>query len=405
MNSGKLVKKVGRSSGLVAALLVLANAGSARAGCSTANQYNFSFATQAAANLNYANTYNYTATSTALGNQNFVVNFSMNGATSTTVASRPMPQISNYVTDGVAAQNLVLGVVFAARTPNITGTTNRIVTTFTFPTPIRDFSILLNDIDFASNQFRDWIQVTGLNGASSYVPTITTPWGTNNTVPGPHTNASSSQVVGAATTPVNVTVSQTAGTGISNNNSTTGTLTASFAEPVTSVEVRWGNYPLQSGETATGQQAIGIQQISYCPMPALTVLKQSTPVVTALSDPMRFRAPGNDIFYSITVANSNASPIEGSAIAITDVLPPATTFFNGDIDGAGPLTSNFEFVPGTSGLTLAAGNIAYSNNGGAAYTYTPASGYDIAANALRFNPQGTMAANSSFTVRFRTRIK
>lgn len=405
MTGKKFMRRIGRSSGLVAALLALTNHGAARAACSTANTYNFSFASQPDTNLNYAGTYTYTAASTALGNNNFTVSFTTAGVASTIVASRPMPQISNYVTDGVAARNLVLGVTLGARTPSITGTANIVVTTFTFATPIRDFSMQLNDVDFGSNQFRDWIHVVGNNGASSYVPSITTPWGTSNATGGTRTNASSSMVVGASPTPVSVTSNQTAGTGTSNNNATTGTLTASFAQPVTSVQVRWGNFPLQPGETATGQQAIGIQRISYCPMPALTVVKQSTPVVTALTDPKRFRAPSNDIFYSITVSNSNSSPVEGSAIVVTDALPAATTFFNGDIDGTGPLTTNYEFVPGTSGLTLSAGNIAYSNNGGAAYTYTPASGYDTAANALRFIPQGTMAANSSFTVRFRTRIK
>jgi hypothetical protein len=81
------------------------------------------------------------------------------------------------------------------------------------------------------------------------------------------------------------------------------------------------------------------------------------------------------------------------------------TFLNGDIDSAGPLTNNFEFVPGASGLTFAAGNLSYSNNGGASYAYTPAAGYDPLVTAIRLNPQGVMAANSSFTLRFRARIK
>jgi hypothetical protein len=62
-------------------------------------------------------------------------------------------------------------------------------------------------------------------------------------------------------------------------------------------------------------------------------------------------------------------------------------------------------MPGTTGLTMGAADIAYSNNGGASYGYTPAAGYDAAINAIRLNPKGSMAANSSFTVRFRVRIK
>jgi len=55
-------------------------------------------------------------------------------------------------------------------------------------------------------------------------------------------------------------------------------------------------------------------------------------------------------------------------------------------------------------VTLTAANVTYSNNGGTTYTYVPAAGYDPAVNRLRFAPGGTMAANSSFTIKFRARI-
>jgi uncharacterized repeat protein (TIGR01451 family) len=174
---------------------------------------------------------------------------------------------------------------------------------------------------------------------------------------------------------------------------------------VTRIEVRYGNYPLQAGETNTGQQAIGIQAISFCPMPQLSFAKTSSPVVTDVTDPLRFNAPGSDIIYSLTLTNSNSSPIDLNQVVLTDPLPSQVTFFNGDIDGAGPLSTNFEFVPGTSGLTFAPANITYSNNGGTSFAFTPAAGYDANVNALRFNPQGTMAANSTATIRFRARIK
>lgn len=372
--------------------------------CSTANQYNFSFATPAAATLNYANTYNYNATSTALGTQNFSISFVRNNLTGTAVGGATMPAFSNLITDGVVARNLMIGGTFGARS-NAAFTTSFVTTVFTFATPIRDFSVKVNDVDFTTNQFRDWVQITGANGAATYTPSLTTPFGTNNTVPGPHIIATSSMVVGAATTPVTVTASQAAGTGTSGNNSTTGTIDAVFPQPVTSVTIRWGNYPLQAGETVTGAQAIGIQQISYCPMPQLTVAKTSAPVVSLITDPNRFNIPGADTYYTLTVTNSNSSPVDLNAALLTDVLPAAMTFSNADIDGAGPLTGNYEFIPGASGLTLAPGNITYSNNAGATYAYSPAAGYDAAMTALRINPQGAMAANSSFSVRFRTQIK
>ncbi len=398
---GVLLMKNYRALYAVAALCV---ASGAQAACPVANQYNFSFANQAAATLNYANTYNYTATSTALGNQNFSVNFVINNLTSSIVGGVATPNIGNLITDGVAARNLVLGAIFGARS-NAAFTTSYVEAVFTFTAPVRDFSFMLNDIDFTNNQFRDWVQVTGFNGVTSYTPAITTPWGTNNTVPGPHTNASSSMKVGATAAPIAVTANQVVGTGVAGNNSTTGTLNASFIEPVTVIRMRWGNYPLQTGETVTGQQAIGIQTVSFCPMPVLSIGKSSTPFATSLTDPNRFNIPGSDVIYTLTVTNTDRSPLDLNGTVLTDVLPPQMTFYNGDIDGAGPLTTNFEFLPGTSGLTLAPANITYSNNGGTSYAYTPVAGYDVAANALRFNPQGTMPANSSFQIKFRTRIK
>ena len=86
-------------------------------------------------------------------------------------------------------------------------------------------------------------------------------------------------------------------------------------------------------------------------------------------------------------------------------MPPAITFRNSDYDDGGPVTTNFEFVPGTTGLSMVASDIAFSNNGGSSYGYAPAAGYDAAINAIRLNPKGVMAANSSFTVRFRAKIK
>jgi len=379
--------------------------GFAQASCSSANQYNFSFATQAAATLNYANSYTYTATSTALGNQNFTVSWTTNGMSSTVAGGEQMPAITGLVTDGSAARNLVVGGIFSGRTANVSNSSRVVVTRFTFPVPIRDFTVQVNDVDYASNQFRDWLQINGINGASSYDPSLATPFGTSNGASGPHSNAGSSQLVGAVSSPLSLTVRQSGGTSSSGNNATTGTIRASFAQPVTQVEIRYGNYPYSAGESSTGQQAIGIQSISYCPMPALTVTKAAAPFSTNVADPNRFNVPGADVIYTLTVSNSNSSPVDLGTMVLTDPLPSAMSFYNGDIDDAGPLATNFEFLAGSSGLTLAAADLAYSNNGGISYAYAPAAGYDAAVNAIRLSPEGMMAANSSFSVKFRTRIR
>ena len=391
---------------LLAAGVGLCMAGPAHAVCPATNQFNYTFATATAATLNYASTYSYTATNGLGQSQAIGVSFISNGTNSTVVGGQQMPAITTLINDsGTVNRNLVIGAIFAGRTADVSVNTRIVAAVFTFPTPVRDFTVQVNDVDFTTNQFRDWLMVTGTNGALSYVPSLTTPFGQSNATGGTRTNASSSQALGATTTPVTINSSQSVGTGASGNNANTGTITASFAQPVTRIEVRYGNYPLQAGETATGQQAIGIQAISFCPMPQLSFAKSSAPFVTAATDPARFNTPGSDVIYSLTLTNSNSSPIDLNQVVLTDPLPAQVTFLNGDIDSAGPLTTNFEFVPGASGLTFAAGNLSYSNNGGASYAYTPAAGYDPLVTAIRLNPQGVMAANSSFTLRFRARIK
>jgi hypothetical protein len=387
----------------IALCAALAGGGMAHAACSAANQYNFNFSSQTTATLAYGTTYTYTGTSTALGSQNFTVLSTQNGLTSTTVGGEVRPNISASHNGGGTSNALVIGGVLGSRTASITSGTRVMTTTFTFTTAIRDLALTIHDVDFGSNQFRDWMHITGANGASTYNPTLTTPWGQVSST-GPFTNASSSLTLGTNTTGgVTAAVQQAVGLGVSGNNSTTGNINISFPQPVTSVTLRYGNYPLTGTETTTGQQAYSISAVSWCPMPSLTVVKSSTPVATTGNN--RFNIPDADVYYTITVANSNSSPIDSGSIVIVDPLPAQMTFFNGDIDGTGPLTGNFEFVAGSSGLSLTAANITYATAIGGPYTYTPAAGYDTNVKAIRFAPTNEMASNSSFTLRFRTRIK
>ena len=379
--------------------------GSAHAACPAANQYSFLFNSQAAATLSYATTYSYTATNPSAQTQNFTVGFITNGLSSSIIAGAQMPAISTLINNDNASRFLVIGGIFTGRTADVSVNNRVVVTTFTFPTPVRDVTITTSDIDFTTNQFRDWFMAVGRNGASTYIPTLVTPFGqVNNT--GPFTNASSSLTLGPVATPLAVTAAQGAGTGASPNTNTTGDITLSFAQPVTSVEVRYGNYPLQTGETATGQQGISIKGVSFCPMPSVTLTKTNAPwsdPVNGTTNPKMI--PGADLIYTLTVANANTSPVDLSTTVLTDPLPSQVTFYNGDIDDAGSLTTNYDFNAGTTGLTFGAANLTYSNNAGATYVYTPAAGYDPAVTALRFAPVGSMAANSSFTLKFRARIK
>lgn len=378
----------------------------AQAACPAANQFSYSFNTATAATLNYASSYNYTASNSLGQNINFTVSWFTNGLTTSIVGGAQLPAINNLINDTTGNNNLMVGGSFGSRTANITSGVRVVTTNFTFATPIRDFRVQFNDVDFGTNQFRDWIHVSGTSTAGTYVPSITTPYTNNNGV-GPRADASSTFTLGSATTPFAISSNEGVGTAVSANTGVTnGTAFASWLQPVTTASVIYGNYPLTAGETVTGVQAIGFQTITFCAMPQLTVTKTVAPwsdPVNGTTNPKMI--PGGDVSYTITIANSNASTLDGADLPrLVDLLASQLTFYNGDIDDAGPLTTNYEFIPGTSGLSFGPANLTYSNNGGATYVYAPAAGYDANVNGLRFAPTGTFNANSSFSIRFRTRI-
>jgi uncharacterized repeat protein (TIGR01451 family) len=273
---------------------------------------------------------------------------------------------------------------------------------FNFTTPVRDLAIFVHDIDYVNDQYRDWLYVTGSDGTNSYVASLTTPHGNNNG--GTPIAAGSSVQFGPGTTfpGTPITASEAVGVGSSpDTNSNTGDVIVSFAQPVTSVTLRFGNFPLQSGETRTREQGYGISQISFCPLPNVSVSKTSAPY--AMSGPDRFNTPGSDVAYSLTVTNSGGNPLDLGSLILTDALPANVTFYNGDYNASTPGMGPFELVAGSSGITLLAGSASYSQNG-STYGYTPAAGYDPQVRAIRLTPGGSLAANSSVTFRFRARI-
>jgi uncharacterized repeat protein (TIGR01451 family) len=391
---------------LAAAAGMLCISSSAFSACPASNRYTLNFPDFAAQQLDYATSYTTVVSNPRGQSETVGLAFSAFNLASNQVSGLTMPQISNFINDGgTINNNLIVGGIFSGRTNDVSANSLVAVVRFTFATPIRDFTVQVNDVDFLANQFRDWIQINGINGASSFDPAIITPHGNNNTPAGPKSATNSTLLLGATSSPLLLTVRQAGGLSSNLNNANGGTLTAEFAAPVTEVQVRYGNFPLSSGESVTGQQAIGIQSVSFCPMPQLTVTKSSTPQSTDTADPNRFNIPDADVIYAVTVSNSDTSPVDLNALVLTDVLPPAITFRNSDFDDGGPVATNFEFVPGSTGLSMASSDIAFSNNGGSSYGYAPTVGYDAAINAIRLNPKGQMAANSSFTVRFRARIK
>lgn len=381
----------------------------AQTSCNATNRYTLDWDSQTPKNTNLGT-----------GSRNFTVT---NGAGSTvTVGMSFAGDITHYIDSGygqtpnISVQNvggigasentLFLAVDFAGYASSIaTLGTNVAAVRFNFSTPVREITFKTMDIDYSAAQFRDWVQISGTDGVTTYIPSISTPYGRNNST-SPGVTAPGVSYVGAGTVSgATIANGQIAGTGISALNQDYGTVTSVFAQPVTQIEVRYANGPSSTMTGTAGIQSISIHDISFCPLPVINIAKTSTVVSDGINPTNPKGIPGATVDYTITVTNTGGSTVDLGSTSIADILPADVTFYNGDIDTATAGTQNFVFNAATSGLTLGAGNIGYSNNGGASYTYTPGAGYDAALNAIRFQLQGTMAANSSFDIRFRTQVK
>lgn len=375
---------------------VLCHAGTAHASCDSANQFRFNFASQTARSLSYNSTYTYTATNGLGVSQNFSIALFQNGLSGTTVQGQALPAISSLVSGATTQNSLVVGGILSARTTTITSTTRVMRVTFNFPQPVRTVSLSLFDVDFVTNAFRDWVHVVGNDaGGNVYTPVMTSPAGNGNQTGQPVSAGASSVLFEQG----GINARQATGNAISGNNSDTGTINVSFAQPVTSVVFSYGNAPLQSGETATGQQAVGISGVSYCPMPQIAVSKSSTPATGSLG---AYNLPDNEVIYTLTVTNTGGSPVDAASLLLLDQLPTTLDFRNQPFDGTTTLPVK---LTATGAVTLAASSLTYQQRGGTTYTYTPAAGFDPQVGALRIVPQGELGANASMTLQFRARIR
>lgn len=143
---------------------------------------------------------------------------------------------------------------------------------------------------------------------------------------------------------------------------------------------------------------VGINSIT------ITALNPSVPSVSLLKSVSPTTAPqlipGGDLNY--TIAFSNTGTGAASSLVIIDPIPANTDF------KVGSITSSL----GTTGLTVA---VAYSNNGGISYAYTPVSGgggaspgYDRSATHIRWTFTGNLSQtspNNSGSISFITRIR
>lgn len=147
-------------------------------------------------------------------------------------------------------------------------------------------------------------------------------------------------------------------------------------------------------------------------LPKMSIVKTSQAYAT--STLAAFNIPGNDALYTVTATKSAGASVDVNSLFAVDSLPANVIFYNGDIDGAGPLVNPISFSQVGTGLTFNYGSdVRYSNLASpptsfAACTYSPVSGYDANVRHICFNPKGTLLGSNgpiSFSVSFRAKIK
>ncbi|PYP71373.1 MAG: hypothetical protein DMD41_12580, partial [Gemmatimonadetes bacterium] len=127
----------------------------------------------------------------------------------------------------------------------------------------------------------------------------------------------------------------------------------------------------------------------------LTVIRPTMTIAKSVS-PGGTQLPGANLTYTVTLSNIGSS--NATSVVVVDTLPTAVLFRVGSIVNTLP-----------AGVSVA---VDYSNNGGATWTYVPASGacsapagYDRCVNRVRWrlqNPLSSTAPNNTGTLQFVT---
>lgn len=174
-----------------------------------------------------------------------------------------------------------------------------------------------------------------------------------------------------------------------------------------------GSYPntvAVAGATATiGGRAVSNRDAASATL-VVTGAMSAGKTVSVISDPKNgatnpFAIPGAVMEYLISFTNPGPGAIDAGTIVITDAIPANVNFVNSNIGGPGSGAIAFVDSSPASGLSLTAGGIAYSNNNGSTYAYTPAAGVDAAVTNLRVTMSGSMAAGRTASIRFRVVVE
>ncbi len=234
-----------------------------------------------------SNSYNITG----IGNTSFTL--------SSDIAFATAPVLNSTLTGGLAATETSLFMNM-----NNSSNTQKSTAVIMLPTAVPGMQFRIFDIDFANANYIDKLTVTGTFNGSAVLPTLT--------------NGSSNSVAG------NVAI------GIAGATDTTaaGTVVVTFAAPVDSVTIEYGN---TAGAPANpGNQYMSIHDITFCnPRANLSVTKISSVLTDGISATNPKSIPGAIVRYCILV--SNAGSATATAVSASDPIPADLTFVPGSM--------------------------------------------------------------------------
>lgn len=130
--------------------------------------------------------------------------------------------------------------------------------------------------------------------------------------------------------------------------------------------------------------------------------------------------PGAVALRSVKISNSSTGYPDADSTVSIHGIPTQAALFVRDLGsaGSGPVAfaqgaPSSALIYSYTSLSSTTDDIAFSNDNGATYSYTPvadASGYDAAVTHIRVSPKGTFAGSSasgnpSFTLSFRIKVK
>ncbi|MGQ0430756.1 MAG: DUF7933 domain-containing protein [Gammaproteobacteria bacterium] len=338
------------------------------------------------------NAINTTATLAIGGSATYTVTGTLSAAATGTLSNAasvalPFPffvdatPANNSVTDNTTInQNPGIAKAFAPATIPVNGVS---VLTFTLSNPN---AAALTGISFTDSYPAGLVNATPLVVGGSCAGVVDTA-----TAGGANFNVTAGTIPGGAPGSCTITVQVTSATVGSYDNAASGVLTA---------ETSTAGAP---SNTATLTVTAG-----------LTLVKSSQ----VQSDPFNGSTnpkaiPGALVDYTIVANNTGAIVVDANTVFLVDAVPANTDLFVGDLGGvnSGPVA----FSALTSGLTYtftslasATDDVAFSNDGGVSYAYTPvpdANGVDPAVTHVRVNPQGSFNAASNCQLQFRVRIE